>query len=167
MSNIPALGFFVINKSLMKNGPKHIVIVIASITVIFCMMAVINEDATMDSNNKRGLFGWLDNQNSFSAIFWLGFICTFGGCVGFFMSLQFYSSIQIMYSYLLGPIIAAVFSVPLGIDKFPHIPSIFGLLFISLAILMVCKGNQHIMSTEFKRHALERSTVPVGGYENK
>ena len=71
-----------------------------------------------------------------------------------------------MYSYLLGPLIAVVFSVPLGLDKFPHIPSIFGLGFIGLAIFMVCKGNEHIMSKEVKRHALERSTVPVGGLIN-
>ena len=72
-----------------------------------------------------------------------------------------------MYSFLLGPLIAVIFSVPLGLDKFPHIPSIFGLGFVGLAIFMVCKGNQNIMSVELKRHALERSTVPVGGFENK
>jgi hypothetical protein len=46
-----------------------------------------------------------------------------------------------MYAYLMGPLFAAIFAVPLGLDKFPHIPSIFGLGFLSLAIFMVCKGN--------------------------
>jgi hypothetical protein len=53
--------FFIVNKALMKNGTKHILLTLGMVTVVFSALAILNEDATLDLNSKRGLFGWLDN----------------------------------------------------------------------------------------------------------
>ena len=108
-SNLAAALFFLLNRSLIKSAPTflgYIALLNCVSTFIFCVIAVLGEDATIDFNVTTGLFGWLDNRISFITIFFYGFLATFFGSAGYLFSLQFYSPLVVMNARLLEPVIA-------------------------------------------------------------
>ena len=50
------------NRSLSRSRlVTHVVAMSALVMVIFSLLAILSENATLDMNPKTGLFGWLDN----------------------------------------------------------------------------------------------------------
>ena len=62
LSNIPAGIYLALNRSLMRERViPHIIVLNIAITMIFTILAILFENATMDLDPKNGLFGWLNN----------------------------------------------------------------------------------------------------------
>ena len=80
VSNVPALLYFALSRSLMRNRIlSHVIITNFLIAAIFCVGAILVEDAKMNLNRQHGLFGWLSADIAFTSIFFLGFFATFFG----------------------------------------------------------------------------------------
>lgn len=61
VSNLPAILYFALNRSLMRNRfMTHLLLLNFIIMIIFTIMAVLVEDAQFDLSPTKGLFGWLD-----------------------------------------------------------------------------------------------------------
>tara|TARA_B110000305_G_C19230465_1_gene534946 strand:- start:328 stop:753 length:426 start_codon:yes stop_codon:yes gene_type:complete len=115
--------------------------------VVFCAIAVVGEDATIDI---RGLFYWLDGRMCFQTIFIYGFFSTFFGSVGYLLSLQFYSPLVVMNSYMLEPVFAQIFGCMFGVDKIPSPITVFALLIVLVATFFLNRA-MNIMIVEKKR----------------
>lgn len=64
LSSLASLALFSLNKSLMKGRVVvHLILLNLFTTGIFCMLALIVEDASLDSHPQKGLFGWYANPN--------------------------------------------------------------------------------------------------------
>lgn len=88
LSNIPAFIFFSFNRSLMRKGfMKHVVLMNFLTMCLFTVCAILLEDAQMDMDPERGLFGWLERKQLFTCVFWYGFFATFFGSVGYILSM--------------------------------------------------------------------------------
>jgi len=62
-SNIPAAIYFAINRSIMLERSAHHVIALNILTtVIFTTMAILIENATLNTNAKTGVFGWFNSN---------------------------------------------------------------------------------------------------------
>lgn len=138
MSNIPAFLFFSFNRSLLRKGFMKQVLLINFFTMcLFTMCAVLYEDAQMDMDPQKGLFGWLDGRHLFTCVFWYGFFATFFGSVGYILAMQFYSPLICMNAYLLEPFFAQILGCIFGIDLIPSGFTVLGTLVIFGASLMV------------------------------
>ena len=59
LSNFAALPMFVLTKSLIrKRLLSHLFLINVLTMIMFCLAALLLEDASMDSDAHRGLFGW-------------------------------------------------------------------------------------------------------------
>lgn len=153
-SNLAAALFFMLNKSLMKSSNTflgHIALLNCITVVVFCAIAVVGEDATIDI---RGLFFWLDSKMCFQTIFIYGFFSTFFGSVGYLLSLQFYSPLVVMNSYMLEPVFAQIFGCMFGIDKIPSPITVFALLIVLVATFFLNRA-MNIMINEHKRDGIK------------
>jgi drug/metabolite transporter (DMT)-like permease len=110
------------------------------------MCAVLYEDAQMDMNPEKGLFGWLDGRHLFTCVFWYGFFATFFGSVGYILAMQFYSPLICMNAYLLEPFFAQILGCIFGVDLIPSAFTVLGTLTIFGATIMVQKGTQEMVS---------------------
>jgi drug/metabolite transporter (DMT)-like permease len=161
VSNVPAILYFALNRSLMRNRfMTHLLLLNFLIMIIFTILAVLVEDAQFDLSPKKGLFGWLDGQQAFTAIFWYGFFATFWGSIGYVLAMQFYSPLIVMNAYLMEPLIAQVLGYIFGIDLMPGMVTILGVILIFGGTLLVNKGTK-IMIKENKRNNDE----PEGGLD--
>ena len=152
-SNLAAALFFLLNRSLTKSAPSflgYIATLNGISTFIFCVIAVLGEDATIDFNTSQGLFGWLDNQISFVTIFFYGFLATFFGSAGYLFSLQFYSPLVVMNAHLLEPIIAQVLGCVMGIDKLPSFLTVTALMAVAISTFFLNQA-MNIMIDDKKR----------------
>ena len=129
----------------------HLLLLNFLIMIIFTILAVLVEDARFDLNPTKGLFGWLDGQQAFTAIFFYGFFATFFGSVGYILSMQFHSPLIVMNAYLLEPLIAQVLGCLYGIDLFPSMITILGMIMIFGGTLLVNKGTK-VMIKESRRN---------------
>jgi len=87
-SNIPAAIYFAINRTIMlERSAHHVVALNLLTTVIFTTMAILVEDATLDINPKTGVFGWINSNECFVAIFFYAFFATFFGSIGYIISM--------------------------------------------------------------------------------
>lgn len=106
-SNIPAAIYFAINRSIMmERSVNHVVVLNLLTTVIFTVMAILLENATLNINPKTGVFGWLNSNECFIAVFFYAFFATFCGSIGYLISMQFIKPHKVMNAMLLEPIIA-------------------------------------------------------------
>ena len=88
LANIPAGIYLALNRSLMRDRVlTHVAILNISIAVIFTVLAILFENATLDVDPKTGLFGWLNNYQCFVSIFFYGFLSTFFGTIGYILSM--------------------------------------------------------------------------------
>ena len=108
---------------------------------LFTICAILYEDAQMDMDINKGLFGWLDGRHLFTCVFWYGFFATFFGSVGYILSMQFYSPLICMNAYLLEPFFAQILGCIFGVDLIPSAFTILGTIIIFCATLMVQKGT--------------------------
>jgi drug/metabolite transporter (DMT)-like permease len=155
LSNLPAILYFALNRSLMRNRfMTHLLLLNFIIMIIFTVLAVLIEDAQFDLSSKKGLFGWLDGQQAFTAIFFYGFFATFFGSIGYILSMQFHSPLVVMNAYLLEPLIAQILGCIFGIDLMPSMLTILGVILIFGGTLLVNKGTQ-IMVRDNRRNNQE------------
>lgn len=155
LTNLAAALFFLLNKSLMKSSQSflgHIALLNCITVVVFCAIAVLGEDATIDI---RGLFFWLDSKMCFQSIFLYGFFATFFGSVGYLLSLQFYSPLVVMNSYMLEPVFAQIFGCMFGIDKIPSPITVFALIIVLVATFFLNRA-MNIMIQEKKREGFRQ-----------
>lgn len=154
-SNVPALLYFALSRSLMRNRMlAHVLATNFMIASIFCVGAILVEDAKMNLHRQHGLFGWLSADIAFTSIFFFGFFATFFGSVGYLLSMQFYSPMTCLNAYLLEPFFAQILGLLFGIDKFPGAVTIIGVVAVTVATVMVNKGTAAMLN-EKKR------TIPV------
>ena len=116
---------------------KHVVLMNFLTMCLFTVCAILLEDAQMDMDPERGLFGWLERKQLFTCVFWYGFFATFFGSVGYILSMQFYSPLICMNAYLLEPFFAQILGYVFGIDFMPSAFTILGTIAIFGATLMV------------------------------
>ena len=166
-SNIPALLYFAFSRSLMRNRIlTHVLVTNFLIMVIFSVGAILNEDAKMNIDRNKGLFGWLSADIAFTSIFFFGFFATFFGSVGYLLSMQFYSPITCMNAYLLEPFFAQVLGLLFGIDKFPGTVTILGVIAVAFGTVVANKGSQ-VMLREGKRAIPKAEGSFTGASGNK
>jgi drug/metabolite transporter (DMT)-like permease len=132
----------------------HLILLNVLIMLIFTVLAVLVEDAQFDLSPRKGLFGWLDGQQAFTAIFFYGFFATFFGSIGYILSMQFYSPLIVMNAYLMEPLIAQILGCVFRIDLMPSMITILGIVMIFGGTLLVNKGTK-IMVKENKRNVEE------------
>lgn len=171
-SNVPALFYFAFCRSLMRNRVLyHVLTINFLIALIFCIAAILAEEAKMNIDRHHGLFGWLSGDIAFTSIFFFGFFATFFGSVGYLLSMQFYSPATCMHAYLLEPFLAQVLGIAFGIDKVPGAVTIVGVVVVTVASIMVSKGSAAMLA-EKKRtlptaaeeeHGIGRQNIEVIG----
>jgi hypothetical protein len=86
-SNIPAFFFFALNRALMQARVlKHLIILTVLVTVIFVVSAIF-EDATLNLDSAKGIFGWMNSELVFTTVFLYGFLSTFFGSIGYIIAM--------------------------------------------------------------------------------
>lgn len=106
-SNIPAFFFYALNRALMQARVlKHLIILIILVTLIFVVSAIIFEDATLNLDSTKGIFGWMNSELVFTTVFLYGFLSTFFGSIGYIIAMQYYSPLICSSVALTEPIIA-------------------------------------------------------------
>lgn len=141
-SNVPAVLYFALSRSLMRDRIlSHVILTNFLVTFIFCVGAILVEDSKMNLNRQHGLFGWLGADIAFTSIFFFGFFATFFGSVGYLLSMQFYSPMTCLHAYLMEPFFAQILGLLFGIDKVPGVVTIIGVVAVAIATVMVNKGS--------------------------
>lgn len=69
--------------------------------------------------------------------------------------MQFYSPMTCMNAYLMEPFFAQVLGLLFGIDKFPGVVTIIGVIAVTFATVMVNKGSATMLREK------QRSVIPV------
>lgn len=106
-SNIPAFFFYALNRALMQARVlKHLIILTFLVTVIFIVSAIIFEDATLNLESTKGIFGWMNSELVFTTVFLYGFLSTFFATIGYIIAMQYYSPLICSSVALTEPIIA-------------------------------------------------------------
>lgn len=141
-SNVPALLYFALSRSLMRGRIlQHVIITNVLAALIFCVGAILSEEAKMNLNREHGLFGWLSADIAFTSIFFFGFFATFFGSVGYLLSMQFFSPMTCLSAQLLEPFCAQILAVIFGIDKVPGVVTIVGVVAVTFATVAVNRGG--------------------------
>lgn len=149
--NIPAAIYFAINRTiLLERSAYHILTLNILISFVFTASAILIEDATLDINPKTGVFGWMNSNECFVAIFFYGFLATFFGSIGYVISMQFFKPHKVLAAMLLEPICAQILGCVFKIDLMPGWLTIFGIPLIILGMFWVNKGT-YIMIKDNRR----------------
>ena len=87
-SNIAAFIFYALNRALMQARVlKHLIILTILVTFIFVISAIIFEDATLNLDSTKGVFGWMNSELIFTTVFLYGFLSTFFGSIGYIIAM--------------------------------------------------------------------------------
>lgn len=106
------------------------------------------DGATFNIDRKHGLFGWLSGDETFTSIFLLGFLCTICANAGYYIAMVYISPSICFQAMMLEPLFALMFGILFGLDSSPAAPTIFGLVSMLVANVLVMKGSHTMFKSK-------------------
>ena len=152
LSNIPAIIFLAMSSRLAANdrAHKHALATLVSLVIVNSALAILIDDATIDLDSKHGLFGWLNEQQSFQSIFMVGFWASLINPAGYLLAMLFLNPVVCIMAAAFEPLIAQIIGCVCGIDALPGTMTMLGIILLIVAHGLVNKGSQ-TMFKKFER----------------
>lgn len=129
---------------------RTVFLICFTVIVLSSIGAILFDGATFDMDRTHGLFGWLSGDETFTNLFILGFLCTICSNAGYFIAMIYLSPSVVYQAMMLEPLLALGFGVLFNLDDTPAPPTIFGLIAMLVANVLVLKG-MHTMFKNKKR----------------